>query len=210
MPKLPKKSRQKYEPACYIGIDPGKKGALAFIFEAEECLQEVWTIGMPETPRDLLHCVNRADANLPPRTTMYVALERVGARPGDGNVGMFNFGMGYGRLQMVALLLTNTNVGASTNKERVLNVSPKTWQNGLEIEPRVQHTHTEKWKNREGEIVDKPCGGETVTQWKKRLAEIADSLFSSENLLVTAKSRDRADALLIAEYCRRYYIGELK
>lgn len=45
---------------------------------------------------------------------------------------------------------------------------------------------------------------ETKAQWKSRLKSVAQRLFPSENVTLAT-----ADALLIAEYCRRKYEGRL-
>ncbi len=69
---------------------------------------------------------------------------------------------------------------ASFGQERSLTVTPRAWQGGLGISPRKK--------------------SESTTDWKNRLKSVAQSLFPDTQ--VTLKT---ADALLIAEYCRRLY-----
>lgn len=64
------------------------------------------------------------------------------------------------------------------------DVKPRAWQKGLGISPR------KKTENR--------------TQWKNRLKAKAQELFPKEKI-----TKDTADALLIAEHCRRKHRGIL-
>ena len=73
----------------YIGIDPGKKGGLAIIYNR---IAQV----LPFDERDYLDALRSID----PQNAI-VCLERVSAMPGQGVVSMFTFGTGYGWLQGV-------------------------------------------------------------------------------------------------------------
>lgn len=72
----------------YIGIDPGKSGALAVIWTNEEV--EVVPFGENEY-RSILHDVDSRNAKC--------CLERVGAMPKQGVNSMFHFGENYGFIQ---------------------------------------------------------------------------------------------------------------
>lgn len=72
----------------FIGIDPGKKGAIAIIYE--DGAAEVAPMDAAHY-RTILACVDEH--------TTVCALERVSARPGQGVVSMFSFGESYGYLQ---------------------------------------------------------------------------------------------------------------
>lgn len=72
----------------YIGIDPGKSGALAVIWPNESV--EVMTFGEVEY-RDILKDVNSRNAKC--------CLERVGSMPKQGVNSMFHFGENYGFIQ---------------------------------------------------------------------------------------------------------------
>lgn len=72
----------------YIGIDPGKKGAVAVIHEdgeVEVCPME----------NVMLSLILKALSKIPTRC----CLEKVHAMPGQGVTSMFNFGVSYGYLK---------------------------------------------------------------------------------------------------------------
>ena len=76
---------------AYIGIDPGKSGALAVIYENGEI--ETFTfdaLGYAQTLRII------AQLN-----TAVCCVEKVGAMPGQGVVSMFNFGHNLGFIEGV-------------------------------------------------------------------------------------------------------------
>ena len=71
----------------YVGIDPGKTGAMAILWE------ETGTFHAPEVV-DFKDTVWQEIPNYPPNTRVYI--EAVHAMPGQGVTGMFNFGMNFG------------------------------------------------------------------------------------------------------------------
>jgi len=71
----------------YIGIDPGKKGAMAIIRGDRV---DLWPFD-PENYRNVLLLTDE--------TRAVCALERVGAMPGQGVTSMFHFGENYGLIQ---------------------------------------------------------------------------------------------------------------
>lgn len=93
----------------YIGIDPGKKGALAIIREDGVTLVPFDTEAYN---RELL----RVDSAL-------CALERVGAMPGQGVTSMFSFGENYGFIQG---LLTANAIPYEL-------VTPQRWKKAFEV-----------------------------------------------------------------------------
>jgi len=154
---------------AYLGVDPGKSGGLALRVDSTTILDK-----MPETPADVLswirfHCL---------RATFHcvACLEQVGGYTGEGQPGsaMFNFGRGFGHLEM-ALLACNIPTTL---------VHPRTWQKAMGISPRKKT--------------------ETKTQWKNRIKATAQRLFPRSHVTLAT-----ADALLIAEYCRRKHEGKL-
>lgn len=80
----------------YIGIDPGTSGALAMISESRAAKVIPWS---PEAYRDALAGVSLANEYA------VACLEKVGAMPGQGVTGMFNFGKNYGHI--IGLLEAN-------------------------------------------------------------------------------------------------------
>lgn len=73
----------------YIGIDPGKKGALAGIDTEAPA-----PFAVPFSERGYLDVLRDIDPG-----KSIVALEKVAAMPGQGVTSMFNFGCGFGWIQ---------------------------------------------------------------------------------------------------------------
>lgn len=112
----------------YIGIDPGVHGGIA-VLSADGSVVEV--AKMPATPMDLLDFLSRH------KDDSFCVLERVGGMPGNGGSAMFNFGKGYGHLQMALLAL-----GIPTN-----DVTPNKWEKSFQLGSSGKYGKTE-WKNR--------------------------------------------------------------
>ena len=112
----------------YIGIDPGQHGGIAVLL-ADGTVVEVSK--MPSTPRDLYDFLSQYSED------SFCVLERVGGMPGNGGSAMFNFGKGYGHLQMALVAL-----GIPTE-----DVTPNKWEKTYQLGPCGKFTKTE-WKNR--------------------------------------------------------------
>ena len=112
----------------YIGIDPGDQGGIA-VLSADGSVVEVAKI--PTTPMDVLDFLSKY------KDDSYCILERVGGLPGNGGSAMFNFGKGYGHLQMALLAL-----GIPTN-----DVTPNKWEKSFQLGSSGKYGKTE-WKNR--------------------------------------------------------------
>ena len=141
----------------YIGVDPGKSGAIAFFNPGTK---EVWTIKGDETLRDLHSELENAVIYESGR--VFAMLEQVHAMPGQGVSSTFKFGQSYGQLE--ALLVCS---GISFDR-----VTPAKWQTALSCRSK---------------------GDKNVTKAK------AQELFPQVEKVTHAT----ADALLLAEYCRR-------
>lgn len=154
----------------YIGCDPGKGGAIAWI--QNNCNPSVNVINMPETDADLWHFIE-TKINCDDHCHIFARaiIERVsagGVRTGEGKARMgatsaFTFGQQVGRLHM-ALTAAGIPYDIAT---------PQRWQGAL------------------------GCLTKGDKHVSKRRAE---QLFPG--VKVTLKN---ADALLIAEYCRRVF-----
>ena len=72
----------------YIGIDPGKKGAVVVLGSDGSFFEKV---GM-QSPHGICACLGEHSA----KRNCHVLLERVHAMPGQGVVSMFTFGQYYG------------------------------------------------------------------------------------------------------------------
>lgn len=154
-----------YDPMTYMGIDPGNNGGMA-VLDADGHLLAVTK--MPDTPSDALRWIREQSNNC------VAVLEQVGGYVGKGQPGsaMFNFGRGFGNLEM-ALLACEVPFDL---------VQPRKWQKAMGVPVRKKN--------------------ESKVHWKNRLKAVAQRLFPSENVTLAV-----ADALLIAEYCRRLHRG---
>ena len=76
----------------YIGIDPGKKGGIAYIDAAGGVCRTV-----PYSDNELIELCRFAACDL----TAVCCLEKVGAMPGQGVVSMFSFGQSVGYIKGV-------------------------------------------------------------------------------------------------------------
>jgi len=97
----------------YVGIDPGKQGAVALLVN-DEYFVEDWP-GDPAPVVDLLKSW-RSQYNI-----LLCGLERVSAMPGQGVVSMFSFGQNLGMWQGILAAL----------KIPYLMPTPQKWQKGL-------------------------------------------------------------------------------
>ena len=109
-----------------IGIDPGAKGAI--VVWTEQDTMEIHK--MPETPQDVYDLLKVYQSN----SVCY--LEKVGGMPGMGGSAMFNFGRGFGHIEMALLALQiPTEI-----------VTPQKWQKELQMGNKGDRSKSE-WKN---------------------------------------------------------------
>lgn len=122
-----------------IGIDPGNAGGIAVING-----NNVMTKKMPETAKDVYDFFKKFS-----KLDVVCVLEKVGGMPGMTGSGMFNFGKGYGYLELSLLAL-----GIKT-----YSVTPQKWQ-------------------KEYSLGNTKSGGKlTTTQWKNVLKAKSQQLF---------------------------------
>lgn len=112
-----------------IAIDPGKNGGIAIFDIQQQQLSQL--IKMPDTPTDILNFLSVYNTN----SVCY--LEKVGGLPGMGGSAMFNFGKGYGHIEMALL----------ANKIKTVTVTPQQWQKTLQLGTKGNKSTTE-WKNK--------------------------------------------------------------
>ena len=112
-----------------IAIDPGAQGGIAIFSVDKDRLIEV--VKMPDTPQDLLDLISKYQIN----SKCY--LEKVGGLPGMGGSSMFNFGKGFGHLEMALLC----------RKIPTTEVTPQKWQKALQLGTKG-HKSTSQWKNK--------------------------------------------------------------
>lgn len=113
-----------------IAIDPGAQGGIAIFSVDKDRLIEV--VKMPDTPQDLLDLISKYQIN----SKCYI--EKVGGIPGQGGASsMFNFGKGFGHLEMALLC----------RKIPTTEVTPQKWQKALQLGTKG-HKSTSQWKNK--------------------------------------------------------------
>ena len=142
----------------YIGIDPGKSGGIAWVFDTGAG----GALPMPATERDVLDLLGELAINNDPPAA-HALIEQVGVMPKQGIVSAFTFGRNVGGLQMA---LTAARIPFD-------QVLPAKWQLALQC---------------------RTGGDKNVT--KRRAQQLFPTLKVTHAI---------ADALLIAEYCRRVH-----
>lgn len=150
-----------------IAIDPGRHGGIALIGDGD-CFD---VVPMPDTPKDLLDYL-RDSLSCAERCVCY--LEKVGGMPGNGASAMFNFGKGYGHIEMALLALEIPTV----------TVTPQAWQKEYSVGT-SSITRSSSAEKREH---------------KNKLKAKAQQLFPSLGKKVTLQT---CDALLIGLYGAR-------
>lgn len=112
-----------------IGIDPGVNGGIA-VYSCD-LKRVVELIKMPSTPQELLSLLKIYKKN----SVCY--LERVQGVPGNGASQMFNFGRGFGQIEMALMAC----------KIPYTEVTPQKWQKELQLGHKGTKT-TSQWKNK--------------------------------------------------------------
>ncbi len=107
----------------YVGIDPGLSGAIAVLFDDDR--QPLWH-PMPTVRSGKKRAIDGALARdwiFDPMESSLVAIEKVGAMPGQGVTSCFSFGAGWGKIQGVCdgLRLPYVMVAPQTWKKKILD-----------------------------------------------------------------------------------------
>jgi hypothetical protein len=161
----------------YLGIDPGQSGGIALIRDVA-----VLATRMPATEGDVARFFAQS---LIPLGIRFCLIEKVHSFPEQGVASAFTFGRGTGLL--IGLLLAH--------KIPFEEITPQDWQKILGIPPRVKKPRKPK------PFLQYPPE-ESQTEWKNRLRAKAQQLFPQIEITLAT-----ADALLIAETCRRMQSG---
>ena len=112
--------------ACHLGIDPGNKGALAFLWPADGVLAiyNIPLIKTTGTSRVFTEVDGAGLAELIKKhNPTHGCIERVHSREGEGPVGAFTFGMNFG-----ALVAVTAACGVNMTK-----VEPGVWKANLRV-----------------------------------------------------------------------------
>lgn len=112
-----------------IGIDPGVNGGIAvYSCDSKKVIE---LAKMPSTPQELLALLKIYKKN----SVCY--LERVQGVPGNGASQMFNFGRGFGQIEMALMAC----------KIPYTEVTPQKWQKVLQLGHKGTKS-TSQWKNK--------------------------------------------------------------
>jgi hypothetical protein len=158
----------------YLGIDPGQSGGIVVL--ADDGTVHLIS-KMPATEGDLAQLFEH---QISPLGISYCLIEKVHSFPDQGVASSFTFGRGTGIL--IGLLMAH--------KIRFEEITPQAWQKLLAIPPRVK-------KPKKPKLPFYPPD-ESQAEWKNRLKAKAQQMFPSVGVTLAT-----ADALLIAETCRR-------
>lgn len=112
-----------------IGIDPGTNGGICVLTQSGYVVQ---LDKMPPTPQDLLEYLQEF------RIGSHCYLEKVGGMSGQGGSASFNFGKGYGHLEMALLAL---EIPTTT-------VTPQKWQKTYQLGTKSKCASKTEWKNK--------------------------------------------------------------
>lgn len=118
-----------FKQKAIVSIDPGTLGAIT-VFKPTG---EIIPTKMPDTPKDVFDLLREAKNNF----TVTCYMEKVQGLPGMGGSPMFNFGKGYGHLEMALLAL----------EIQTVTIRPQEWQKTLGIGTKGKLTTT-AWKNK--------------------------------------------------------------
>ncbi|MEK0326404.1 MAG: hypothetical protein QQN63_11940 [Nitrosopumilus sp.] len=181
----------------YLGLDPGVTGGLVSLRHGR--VLEIDP--MPKTEADIWKWMTGYTDTLAGFEVVPVFATIEWIHPAILGVGKSSMSKLYGNYMALRAFLTAAEIPFE-------DVKPVVWQRAMGIPVRKPHTKKReveitKGKNK-GKMRIQNYGGETDTQWKNRLKAKAQQLFPSKNITLAT-----ADALLIAEFCRRKHEGIL-
>lgn len=104
----------------FIGIDPGKKGAIAILTLEDKQRHQLDIQPLPESCKEKVKLLASILTNA---TRNYCVVEHVHASPQMGVVSAFTFGKGYGQLEGILTSVMSVRDYSFVN--------PQTWQLGL-------------------------------------------------------------------------------
>jgi crossover junction endodeoxyribonuclease RuvC len=141
--------------SCYIGFDPGKSGACAIIEHGIIVTVFPFPLAGKKIDASILSA-KIIETRIDTRRILIACIEKVGAMPGQGVVGMFNFGYSTGLLYGICaglgiavhtvspqtwkkFILKDTDKSKEATIEWCRNAYPNTW---LMATPRSKKPHT--------------------------------------------------------------------
>lgn len=165
----------------YLGIDPGKTGAIGV-----KRGHEMQVYNMPATRQELYLWFMDLDAEAKKSgEPIFAVCEKVHSFPGNSGKSMFTFGQMYERVLCCLVC----------NEIPFELVVPAKWQKLFGIQ-----TRQKDWVDIMGNVISK---GESKSEHKKKILDKAQSLFPSTRI----SRLDNADAVLICEFASREFKG---
>lgn len=161
--------------SVFLGIDPGMTGAIALIHGTAGLA--VYDFGGGGRDLDVLQ---KLSMNLH-LYDVRCYIERVSSRPGQGVVSVFKFGTNFGQWigRLEALKIPYDFVTPQKWQKEVFGATPKIY---------------------------KTVKGKKKIDTKAMSKAVVMQLFpDAHQYLIRKKDHNRADAILIAEYCRRFF-----
>ena len=113
----------------YIGIDPGKSGGIAVIYQ-----NDIKALKCPDTVEEMaiLFSLILEDT---PAENVKVLIEKVWSRPTDGRASVFTFGTNYGQWQGII----------ATHEITPDYVTPSKWMKYFECPPKLKKKDRKHW-----------------------------------------------------------------
>jgi len=149
-----------------VGIDPGLKGAIAFIGKKKVKVIPVPTLKMTKT-KNMLDENGIRDYLYNYKTKIeHVFIEKAQAMPKQGGVSMFNYGTGWGILRGICcgLFLPYTLVHPKTWKKVICKDTPKSKEASIIVAkrlwPKINLLPTPRSKKDSDGLADAMCIGE--------------------------------------------------
>lgn len=119
----------------YMGIDPGKNGAVCVLDSNGAIVQ---LDKMPETPHELIENIESWTSTAwHPGNSLMCVLEKVGAHRGNAPQAMFNFGRNYGNIEAILI----------SNRVSFQEVTPQKWQQHFQLGHKKDHDSDTAWKS---------------------------------------------------------------
>lgn len=172
----------------FIGIDPGKTGAIATI--ASNGFVEILDYEDPLLI-DYMHSISRSKG--------VAVIEKVGAMPRQGVVSTFKFGTNYGVWQGIL----------KTLRIPFVFCTPTKWQKEVYESTQKEYKTTNKpvFDVIDGQMQKVGTAKIQRVDTKNMSLNVARQLFPTvaSKYLTRKKDHNRAEALLIAEFCRRKF-----
>lgn len=176
---------------AFIGIDPGQKGAIAIIDKSGARIMDMPLL--PEKGINAKALYRIFDRWNDQYVRIHIVIEKAQSMPGQSSVAMFNYGGGYHTILAVLQILELPFEEVRSNK----------WKTEFGLSGL-------KSKKKQGKKKEKTTSEEKKNAKKQRkemAVKIAMQMFPKmKDLFFTPKGKmldGRAEALLIAEYCKR-------